>query len=1111
MICTQCGTSSSGAKFCPECGAALVVAEQRVAEERKVVSVLFCDLVGFTRRSEAMDVEDVRGTLAPYHRLLRGVIEGYGGTVEKFIGDAVMALFGAPVAHEDDAERAVRSALAIVDAVAGLRHEDPRLDLRVRVGVNTGEALIALSADPARGEGMASGDVVNTAARLESAAPVDGVLVGEVTFRATDRAIVYEMVDPVAAKGKAEPVAAWRALEARSRFGTDVVQESGTPLVGRDGEVAGLRTVLERAIDRRTVQLVTLVGVPGIGKSRLVWELFKMVDARSDLVTWRQGRCLPYGDGVTFWALGEMVKAQAGILDSDGTEVAAEKLRAMLDVTILDLGERDWVWRHACLLVGVEGGQAAAADGRVEAAAAWRRLVESLAASRPLVLVFEDLHWADDALLDFVDYLAEWASDVPLLIVCTARPELLERRRGWGGGKPNAATIALEALSDSDTARLLAALFDRAVIPADTQRALLDRAQGNPLYAEEYVRMLVDRGLLDQAADAPLPESVQGIIAARLDALSVDEKALLQDAAVVGKVAWLGAVCALGELSRHQAEEPLHRLVRKEFLRRAQRSSVEGDVEYVFRHALVRDVAYQQIPRALRAAKHERAAAWIEQLAGDRDETVEMRAHHYRHALEYAQAAGTTTPQLIDNTRSALGEAADRALNLGAVGSAVSLYESALELSGSPDTAARPMLLYGYCQALDFAGRPDPDLYATAVTELSAGGEPAAAATIEVLRAYWYADAADAQSAQEAFERAVHLADGTEPNPAKARALAGAATGFALMGEPERALVLGREALAIAESTEDAYAATRALMSIALALPYGDPESITLLERAADTARAADLPILTIVLLNLCGRLEADGRVRKASCLLPEVAESARKFGNRLHDMASQIVGFSSAVHLGGWRDAEAGVSDLLRNHDLSAWDRAQVLSTRGQLRVALGMIEVALTDAEEVLDFARVSSEPQQMDFALVLSAQCHAELGSTEAASRLIKEWCELEHRDGYSEAIVWAATAMHLVGQQVQFASLLPPRFPTPWYDTAVSITCCQHDQAADVLLRIGSLANEAQSRLMAARHLISLARHTDAAPHIARAIHIYEAEHATERLREAQQLRAAAATG
>ena len=294
-----------------------------------------------------------------------------------------------------------------------------------------------------------------------------------------------------------------------------------------------------------------------------------------------------------------MLKSQAGMLDSDGAELAEQKLRAMVDGVVADVNERAWVLRHVRVLLGMEAAAAAGgAEERAEAVAAWRRLIELLATVGPMVLVFEDLHWADNALLDFVDHLAEWVTDVPLLIVCTARPELLERRRDWGGGKSNAATVALEPLTDGDTARLLVALMQRAVIPADTQAALLERAQGNPLYAEEYVRMLEDGGMVDRAGDAPLPESVQGIIAARLDTLPVEEKQLLQNAAVIGKVAWLGAILELGGGERSAAEERLHRLVRKEFLRRAQRSSVEGDTEYVFRHALVRDVAYQQIARA---------------------------------------------------------------------------------------------------------------------------------------------------------------------------------------------------------------------------------------------------------------------------------------------------------------------------------------------------------------------------------------------------------------------------------------------------------------------------------------------------------------------------------
>src|SRR5690348_12310991 len=498
VVCGQCAQENpDGFRFCGRCGSPL--ASPARSEERKVVTVLFADLVGFTSRSEAMDVEDVRSTLAPYHALLRDQLEHYGGTVEKFIGDAVMALFGAPVSHEDDPERAVRAALSIRAAIDRLNEAEPGLDLHVRVGVNTGEALIVLGADPARGEGMASGDVVNTAARLQTAAPVDGILVGETTYRATDRTITYRAAEPVTAKGKAHALRVWEAVEARARLGVDVIQRPTTPLMGRAEELDLLLDALRRCRSERVVQLVTLVGVPGIGKSRLVWELFEAVERDPDFITWRQGRSLPYGDGVTYWALGEMVKAQAGILDSDTAEDARGKLEATVRDLIPDAGEAAWVEEHLRALVALEQETALTDDRTSEARAAWRRFLEALAEVHPLVLVFEDLHWADEDLLDFIDHLVDWASGVPMLVVCTGRPELLDRRRGWGGGKRNALTIALTPLEDTDIARLISALLDQAVLPAQTQAALLGRAAGNPLYAEEYVRMLIDRGHLRQA------------------------------------------------------------------------------------------------------------------------------------------------------------------------------------------------------------------------------------------------------------------------------------------------------------------------------------------------------------------------------------------------------------------------------------------------------------------------------------------------------------------------------------------------------------------------------------------------------------------------------------
>ena len=636
VVCPQCGAENrDGARFCDECAAPLAVEAERAREERKVVTVLFADLVGFTSRAEQMDPEDVRAVLEPYHARLRAELERRGGTVEKFIGDAVMALFGAPTAHEDDPERAVRAALAIRDSI---RDEG---DLEVRIAVTTGEALVALGARPAEGEGMASGDVVNTAARLQSAAPVNGILVDETTYRATSQKIDYEQAEPVSAKGKQEPVPAWVALEARSTYGVDIPQAQRAPLIGRERELDVLVDALSRVRAERSPQLVTLVGVPGIGKSRLVYELSQVIENEAELTSWRQGRSLPYGEGVSFWALGEMVKAQAGMLETDSPEEAAGKLARSVR-ELVDESEADWLARHLGALVGLESEQELKGDHRAEAFAAWRRFFEALAEERPLVLVFEDLHWADEGLLDFVDHLVDWAGGVPILVVGTARPELLFRRAGWGGGKPSALTLSLSPLDDDETARLLAALLERSVLPAETQTALLQRAGGNPLYAEEFVRMVTDRELLTGEGELPLPESVQGIVAARLDALPDEEKTLLQDAAVLGKVFWLGAAAEIAAVDRPAAEEALHRLERKEFVRRERRPSVAGESEYAFRHLLVRDVAYSQIPRARRAEKHRLAGEWIERL-GRPEDHAEMLAHHYSSALELARAAGADT------------------------------------------------------------------------------------------------------------------------------------------------------------------------------------------------------------------------------------------------------------------------------------------------------------------------------------------------------------------------------------------------------------------------------------------------------------------------------------
>ncbi|MBD0348352.1 MAG: AAA family ATPase, partial [Thermoleophilia bacterium] len=791
-VCPACGAENvATAKFCPECGSPLAAAPIEPREERKVVTVLFCDVVGSTARAERADPEDVRAALSAFHAGVRSELERFGGRVEKFIGDAVMAVFGAPVVHEDDPERAVRAALAIRNWA------QDEGGLEVRIGITTGEALVTLGARPEAGEAMAAGDVVNTAARLQSAAPVSGILVDEATYRATERVIEYGDHDPIEAKGKTQPILVWSAVEARARFGVDVRPATRAPLVGREHELDGLVRALARVRREREPQLVTLVGVPGIGKSRLIWELFEAVGRDPELIYWRQGRSLPYGEGVTYWALGEMVKAQAGILETDSSEASAAKLERVVSELAPDEAEAGWVLAHLGPLVGIAAAGELSGDRQGEAFAAWRRFFEALAETGPLVLVFEDLHFADEGLLDFIDHLVDWASGVPILVVCSARPELLARRPGWGGGKPNATTLSLAPLSDEETARLVHALLDRAVLPAETQTSLLERAGGNPLYAEEFANMVSERGTAAGDGDLPLPESVQGMIAARLDALPRDEKELLQNAAVVGKVFWVGSVAAIGGLELGIAEQRLHTLQRREFVRRERRSSVAEDAEYAFRHLLVRDVAYGQIPRAARAAKHRSAAEWLSSL-GRPDDHAEMLAHHYVSALRFARAAGQGEGELGERARLALRDAGDRAVALSANAAAARFYRDALELWPRDDPERPSLLLRTGRTRLESAEEGFEELEEAVALFLEAGNREAAADAESILGLLCWRKGRN-DLADEHDARAEALLVGAPPSAAKAWVLRRLAGRHMVGDRNAEAIRVGQEAIRMAD------------------------------------------------------------------------------------------------------------------------------------------------------------------------------------------------------------------------------------------------------------------------------------------------------------------------
>jgi len=1101
VVCAQCGAENRAeARFCDSCGAALVPEPGDAREERKVVTVLFADLVGFTSRAEQMDPEDVRAVLEPYHAHLRSELERYGGTVEKFIGDAVMALFGAPVAHEDDPERAIRAALAIRDWV------QEQEDLQLRIAVTTGEALIALGARPSEGEGMASGDVVNTAARLQGAAPVNGILVDETTYRATAKAISYSDHDAVEAKGKAAPIEVWEALEARSRMGVDLARRAGGPLVGREKEIDLLRDALARARQEEAPQLVTLVGVPGIGKTRLVSELFADIEADPDLIYWRQGRCLPYGEGVTYWALSEMVKAQAGILESDSEEVVEQKLKASIVEVLPAASDAAWVGGHLRPLVGLAEAIPTSGDRRAEAYAAWRRFFEALAEQRPLVIVFDDLHWADESLLDFVDHLVDWATAVPLLVVCTARPELLSRRAGWGGGKPNATTISLSPLSNDETTRLVHALLERAVLPADVQTTLIERAGGNPLYAEEFARMVDEVG---EQGDLRLPESVQGIIAARLDALPLEEKLLLQDAAVVGKVFWLGTLERIGDLDRSSAEQLLHALERKEFVRRERRSSVGDESQYGFRHILVRDVAYAQIPRAARAEKHERAAAWIESL-GRPDDHAEMLAHHYLSALEFAQAAGEELPDIVDHARIALRAAGDRALALSSHEPAARFYDAALELS-TADDPERAYLLLGYGKAryeLDVEG--DNALLEASAELEDRDREAAADAEISLADLFWRRGQ-HAESARHR-ERAANLMADAEVSPMKTHVLGQLARFHMLAAEYEPAVRFGESALAMAESLGLDEERARALNTIGAALVENEEEGIQLIERSIEISRNLHSIELARGLNNLAHQLAHRGRLSAADAAVTEMDAVARRFGYRDWIRWAEAKRATFGYFLGDWArtyalaDALIGEIEQGGSHYLEGEWRMY----RSRIRLARGERREAVEDARRGLEAARAAGDTQMVAPLLSWNARLFgAEAEGIASFDEFIALWRRTRSIQGAPTFASDAAFAARNLRRGEEFVAVAETIAGSPWFEGAIAVASGAHARAAEIFGEIGARPEEADARFALATELVDLGRRAEAEPELRKALEFWHSVGATEYVREGEALLAASA--
>ena len=616
--------------------------------ERKVATVLFADLVDSTGLVASADPEVVRQRVNRYFEVVAGRIEAYGGTVEKFAGDAVMAAFGVPLAHEDDAERAVRAALEIVPKVE-------ELQLSVRIGVESGEIVIDDTDST-----FATGEAVNLAARLQQAAQPGEILLGSAARRLAAGAVEVDDAGPLEIKGRAEPFWTWRAVRAHESN-----RHAVAPFVGREPELALLENSLSRAVRDRRAQLLTVFGEPGLGKTRLVTEFTEGVERVSTL--W--GRTLPYGEGVTYWPLASMIKASAGIRDDDPAGEAFEKLRASCESEAV----ADLLGAALGVLGAAEGGERA--PGELSWAAL--RWCEQLADAQPLVLVFEDVHWAEEPLLDVIEHLVRSLRDVPVLIVALARPELLDARPSWGGGIRTASAIDLAPLGGRESAELADALLSRGNVPPAQLTPVLERAEGNPLFLEEIVQALREGCSLDG-----IPETLQALIAARIDGLAADEKRLLQSAALVGRIFWQGALASL--TPDLEVAALLDGLCSREFLLREERSTISDDIAFRFKHGLIRDVAYGGMSKARRAEEHQAFAASVEDRA--RDELADIRAHHLEQAADLLAELGGTVPEdLARSAAEALEGAGRRALRRGALGVARRTLLRAVELEPSPE------------------------------------------------------------------------------------------------------------------------------------------------------------------------------------------------------------------------------------------------------------------------------------------------------------------------------------------------------------------------------------------------------------------------------------------
>jgi class 3 adenylate cyclase/tetratricopeptide (TPR) repeat protein len=968
--CPSCGTANKpGARFCRSCGSSLGGATTPSASapggglissagasaapgsavagpvaERRLVSVLFADLVGFTPFAEERDAEDVRDTLTRYFDLATEVITRYGGTVEKFIGDAVMAIWGAPTAREDDAERAVRAALDLVDMVRTLGP-----GIQARAGVLTGEAAVTLGAT---NQGMVAGDLVNTAARLQGVAQPGTVLVSEPTMRAASAAIAYEQAGEQTLKGKQAPVGAWRALRVvAQRGGHGRADLPEPPFVGREEEFRLLKeTIATTGRDRRT-RLVSITGPGGIGKSRLAWELEKYIDGISETIYWHRGRSPAYGDGITFWALGEMVRRRARLAEDDDEATTRERVAATVAEYVPTDEDRRWVEPALLTLLGLEP---APAGGRDVLFAAWRIFFERIAEQGTTVLLFEDLQWADSGLLDFIDHLLEWSKNAPIIVVTLARPELFDRRPDWGAATRNLTKLAVQPLTDE----AMRALLDGFVpgLPESAIATILGRAEGMPLYAVETVRMLVAEGRLVLADGVyrpvgefgalAIPETLRSLIASRLDALDPADRSLVADASVLGQsfsLAGLGAVSGIG---LETLEPRMRALVRRELfdLEVDPRSPERG--QYRFVQSLIREVAYGTLARRERRTRHLAAARYFEVL-GD-DELAGLLASHYVAAHD-ASAEGAEADAVAIQARLALSGAAERAATLGVHDQAVSYLRQAIEVTADPGERAA-LHLRAATSANDAALHADALALVRSGLDLArASGDQQTVGAGEALLGEILIDSGQTAEAVEVLEAAVAAFPATGSDAVRAGILANLSRAFMRTGQPAKAIEAADLALDLAEhlGLERIVAETFNNKGSSLDHIGRRREGQALLRAAVEVAHVGGFVAAEIRALSNSGTTTDDPREARDSYLAAE--ELALRVGNRnLARWSGESARFTAYTLAEGWDAALAEMAEERSDDHGSPLDEVRRIAMASVFRSERGeSTDVALASLE--------------------------------------------------------------------------------------------------------------------------------------------------------------------